>query len=136
MASKEELLAQLAEIQAQLDSAQDWAIGEEVFTSKGLAKVIQFYTEDGVEKIQVEMTQLDSRDGLTLLDHTFLMSMPPEHFKKIIKDHQSDQKLRDAIAEQEATKAHFAEFLRWKKAQEQQKSNPDDDNASSAGVLV
>lgn len=116
MASKKELQDQLAAIQQQLNSVPEWEIGDEIFTSMGLAKVSQYYQEDGVDKIQLLMTQLDSRDMITLKEHTYLISMPPSNFRRIIKDHQADQQQRELIIQNEATKAEFAEFLRQKAA--------------------
>ena len=123
--TKSELMAQLAVIQEQLDESPEWEIGQEILTSRGLAKVIQYYTEDGLDKVQVEMSPLDTRDMITLLPDasSHLMSMPHDIFRTIIADHQMDQQARQKIAGQQATQQEFIEFLKYKKEKEAQSAS-------------
>jgi len=109
-AENERLRQRLAELEGPPPPAvsPDIRIGESYRLAVGQAKVLRFYTEDGVEKVQMELDAWEPEDGRTPTGQVRLCSMPPDRFRTLQAQWVSDQLQREEIRRREAAKARRA----------------------------
>ena len=97
---KEEKNSLLADKQKQ----HDFQVGDQAHTSRGLATIQEFYTEDGVDKVRCIYQELDHYTENVVTGNERLCSVPVETFKQSIDSYWSAQREREEIAKREARK--------------------------------
>ena len=96
--NKEELEAQIKALQDRLDEIDHaFQVGDEYYTSSGLAVIQEFFTEDGIDKVRCVFKQLDHQTEQVETGHEVLGSLPITAFKQRIESYHASQKQREVI---------------------------------------